>query len=88
MRLKILVLAALFFSVNIFGQFQGINYKALIKDGGGNVVSNQNITVEFEIIMSGGSWLTVYRESHTPTTDANGIIIVYIGEGHSTSWHL
>ncbi len=57
---------------------QGINYKALIKDGGGNVIANENITVQFTILEGGGK---VYQEIHNPMTDANGIIIINIGEG-------
>ena len=56
----------------------GINYKALIKDNSGNVVANQNITVQFTILQGA---VNVYQETHNPTTDANGIIIVNIGEG-------
>lgn len=29
---------------------QGINYKALIKDNGRNMVDNQSITVQFQIL--------------------------------------
>jgi Chaperone of endosialidase/YadA head domain repeat (2 copies) len=60
---------------------QGINYKALIKDGSGNVVANQSVTLQF--IIYEGSTLTnnVYQENHTVNTDANGIVIVNIGEG-------
>lgn len=57
---------------------QGINYKALIKDGSGNVVANDLIQVQF-IILDGA--VNVYEESHTPTTDSNGMIILNIGEG-------
>lgn len=57
---------------------QGINYKALIKDGSGAVVANDLIQVQF-IILDGAA--NVYEESHTPTTDGNGIVILNIGEG-------
>lgn len=59
---------------------QGINYKALIKDGSGNVVANDLITIEFTILQGAGQ-TNVYQESHAPTTDANGIVIVNIGDG-------
>ncbi|AUC81195.1 hypothetical protein [Lacinutrix sp. Bg11-31] len=59
----------------------GINYKAVIKDGVGNIMESIPISVQF--IVYEGSALTnnVYQESHTLNTDANGIIIVNIGEG-------
>ncbi len=68
----------LLFTVGIYAQ--GINYKALIKDGGGNVVASQMVTVQFQILQ-GGAMDNVYQETHTPMTDANGIIIISIGEG-------
>ena len=58
----------------------GINYKALIKDGSGNVVANQSITIQLSILVGAAETL-VYQETHTPTTDTNGIAIVNIGEG-------
>jgi hypothetical protein len=66
-------------SLSAFAQ-QGISYKAVVKDGGGNIVANQNITVQFQILQGVGM-LNVYQETHSPTTDANGIVIVIIGEG-------
>ncbi|RKE95037.1 hypothetical protein BXY80_1220 [Ichthyenterobacterium magnum] len=63
-----------------FAQSKGINYKALIKDSGGNVLANATITVEFNILQGAGM-TSVYQESHTTTSGANGIIIVNIGEG-------
>jgi hypothetical protein len=56
----------------------GINYKAIVKDNSGNVVANQTIDVQFTILEDATN---VYQETHTPTTDANGLIIVNIGEG-------
>ena len=66
-------------SISVTAQ-QGINYKALIKDGGGNVVANQNITIQFQILQGVGM-TNVYQETHSPNTDANGIVIINIGEG-------
>jgi len=60
---------------------QGINYKALIKDSGGNVVANQNVTVQFIIYEGAALTNNVYQETHNPMTDSNGIVIVNIGEG-------
>ncbi|MGC1471108.1 MAG: hypothetical protein WA775_00840, partial [Psychroserpens sp.] len=57
----------------------GINYKALIKDGSGNVISNQNIDVRFTILNTLNT--SVYEEINTVLSDNNGIIIVNIGEG-------
>jgi len=63
---------------------QGINYKALIKDSSGNVIANDLIQVQFTILQGVGL-TSVYQETHSPTTDANGIIIINIGEGTPVS---
>ena len=69
------------YEVITFSQNIGINYKALIKDSGGNVVANQNITLQFIIYEGVALTNNVYQETHSPMTDANGIVIVNIGEG-------
>ncbi|MFL0354119.1 tail fiber domain-containing protein [Xanthomarina sp. GH4-25] len=69
-----------FFASATYAQSSSINYKALIKDNLGNVVANQTITVQFSIL-KGTFQTNVYQETQTPTTDANGLIIVNIGEG-------
>ncbi|MGG5485962.1 tail fiber domain-containing protein [Gaetbulibacter sp. PBL-D1] len=78
--MKKLVLLLIFLTAGITFAQQGINYKALIKDGSGNVVANDLIQIEFTILQ-GAAQTNVYQESHAPTTDANGIVIVNIGDG-------
>ncbi|MBL4642315.1 MAG: hypothetical protein JKY44_01865 [Flavobacteriaceae bacterium] len=80
------VLLKVFFlliTVGLYAQ-QGINYKAVIKDAGGAVLSMQAITVQFQILQ-GASQTNVYQETHTTTTDANGIISINIGKGTPNS---
>ncbi|WP_452220869.1 hypothetical protein [Lacinutrix salivirga] len=67
------------FTTSVYAQ-QSINYKAVIKDGNGNLITNDLIQVQFNIL-KGLTQTNVYSESHSPTTDDNGIIIVNIGEG-------
>ncbi|WCO01743.1 tail fiber domain-containing protein [Psychroserpens ponticola] len=74
-----LSLLALLVSTILFAQ-NGINYKAIIKDANGNVVANDLIQVQFSILQ-GVAQTNVYQETHTPTTDTNGLIILNIGEG-------
>lgn len=60
----------------------GFNYKALIKDASGNIVSNQEIHIRFTIqTLTGPTFISSYQERHNATTDVNGIVIVTIGEG-------
>ncbi|MCF6182598.1 tail fiber domain-containing protein [Lutibacter sp.] len=79
---SILTVLLLFIALTTIAQ-QGINYKALIKDSSGNVLASSPVTIQF-IIYQGTALATatnVYQESHTVNTDANGIVIVNIGQG-------
>ncbi len=77
---KIIFLIAVVITATTVAQ-QGINYKALIKDNLGNVLVNQTIDVKFTIIADTEP-TDVYTETHTGVvTDANGIIVLSIGEG-------
>ncbi len=69
-------LLVLSFVITAFAQ-QGINYKAIIKDGDGNAIANTAVTIQFTIL---DGTAPIFAETHTPTTDANGIVIVNIGE--------
>ncbi|MFC0603133.1 tail fiber domain-containing protein [Winogradskyella pulchriflava] len=72
------LLVACLFCCVMYAQNNTINYKALVKDDLGNVVASQGINVRFTIYADA---VQVYEETHNPTTDANGIIIIDIGSG-------
>jgi len=79
MKTKIIFMMLL---MSYFGFAQnGINYKAVIKDGLGNVIGDQTVTMQFTLLEGATN---VYQETHSPTTDSNGIAIVNIGEGTTT----
>lgn len=78
MKTKI-TLFILFLTPMAFAQ-NGINYKAVIKDGSGNLITNSQIEVQFNILR-GSAQTNVYSENHEPTTDDNGFIVINIGEG-------
>ena len=75
-----LTLIALLVTSLLFSQ-SGINYKAVIKDGTGTIVSNQVVIVQFAIKEITSVGTTVYEETHSPSTDINGLVILNIGEG-------
>lgn len=78
---KILVFLSLLISSSYLSFAQsGFNYKAIVKDDIGNVVSNDLIVIEFTIFEDDGV-TAEYREQHTPNTNNSGLINVNIGEG-------
>ncbi|MBT8257778.1 MAG: hypothetical protein KJO49_04865, partial [Bacteroidia bacterium] len=78
--LRYLVVAVLAFTTLFSYSQNGINYKALVKDGSGNAVTSTTIAVQFQVL-KGGAMTNVYQETHNPTTDTNGYVIVNIGTG-------
>ena len=83
MKFNTSLFVALFFVLTSFAQ-NGINYKAVIKDNTGTVIINQPILVQFTILQ-GITEINVYQETHNPTTNSNGVIIINIGEGSPVS---
>ena len=65
-----------------YAQTNGLNYKALITDNG-NVLANQTVNIRFTLLENGTT--SIYQETHSATTDANGIVSVDIGEGNVVS---
>ncbi|WP_139205247.1 hypothetical protein [Algibacter pectinivorans] len=74
-----MTLLIMFLTTMTFAQ-KGINYKAIITDGSGNLIANTQIEVQFNILKSAAQ-TNVYSEIHEPTTDDKGIIVINIGEG-------
>ncbi len=70
------LLLSLSFSI-LNAQLGGFNYKALITNND-LPVSNQQISIRFTLLNDGN---TIYQETHTQTTDANGIVTAIVGEG-------
>ncbi len=79
MKTKVLFILVFCFYVVAHAQ-SSLNYKAVIHDGQGVPLSNLLIVVQFGILQ-GEEETLVYSEIHTPTTDAEGLILLNIGEG-------
>jgi len=76
------LLTILMCTITVFAQ-QGINYKAIINDAEGNPLANLEVTIQFTILENGTT--NVYQETHSTTTDTNGLIILNISEGTTIS---
>ncbi len=79
--IQYIITGMLLFIISIAtAQTNGINYKAIIKDGTGNIITNDLIDIRFTI-RQGIAPTYIYQETHSTTTDANGIAIANLGEG-------
>jgi len=80
MKKQLTLIFGLFITTLCWSQ-NGINYKAIIKDATGNAISNGNVTIHFSVLKTSSTGTVAYKESHTTTTDANGLVIRTIGNG-------
>ena len=83
----------LFTAVSIFGQApvpsapEQISYQAVVRDAANAIVANKLVGMRISIVQSGSNSAknqrpsAVYEETQTPTTNANGLLSIYIGAG-------
>ncbi len=80
-----MVLVLLTFSLHLstaFGQSpNGISYQAVIRNSSNDLVSNQAVGMKISILQGSASGISVYAETQTPTTNANGLVSIEIGGG-------
>ncbi|HNS18342.1 MAG TPA: FISUMP domain-containing protein [Bacteroidales bacterium] len=60
---------------------QAFNYQAVIRDKAGQVLSNQNISLQVSILQLAANGSEVYREIHSVTSNELGLINIEIGKG-------
>ena len=61
-----------------------MSYQAVIRDASNTLVTNQSIGMQISILQTTITGTTVYAETHTVTTNLNGLVSLEIGTG-STS---
>ena len=80
------LVAALLLSVATFAQApQGFSYQAVVRDAQNAIVANQTIDVTLTITAEvGGVAAQSYTETHSVTTNANGLFTLVVGQGASS----
>lgn len=82
MKNKVLLLVFISFSLMSLAQTpEKISYQALIRNSSGDLLANQNIGLRISVVESSINGAAVYAETHTVTTNANGLITLEIGTG-------
>ncbi|MBK9148714.1 MAG: hypothetical protein IPM12_12970 [Flavobacteriales bacterium] len=64
---------------------EAFRYQAVARDGGGQLVVNTAVGVQFQLHQGSAGGTVVYAETHSPTTNAQGLFTVAVGEGSPTS---
>jgi len=60
---------------------QATSYQAVIRNSSGNVLSSQLVKVRFSIHDSAANGTVIYQETQTPTTNVQGLINLFAGQG-------
>jgi len=79
---KLSFLVATMASALAFSQVQdAMSYQAVIRNSSNQLVSNQNVGMRFSILKGSATGTVVYSETHTQSTNMNGLVTVKIGAG-------
>jgi len=82
MKKFITLLFLLLIATVIFAQApQKMSYQAVIRDGSNALVTSTSIGMQISILQGSIDGEAVYIETHNPTTNANGLVSIEIGDG-------
>ncbi|MCW3807589.1 hypothetical protein [Plebeiibacterium marinum] len=57
-------------------------YQSIIRDGSGNIISEQDISMKINIIEGNTNGIIIYSENHSVTTNKFGLVNIEIGSGN------
>ncbi|WP_066755590.1 DUF1566 domain-containing protein [Crocinitomix algicola] len=76
------LLTILSFSQLLFAQSPNkLSYQAVIRNADNNLVNNETVGTQISIIQGSPDGTIIYQETHSPTTNPNGLISLEIGTG-------
>lgn len=79
---KLILVSFVLFSSFIFSQTpEEFTYQAVVRDASGSLITNQTIGVQLSILKSTATGTAVFVETHSTTTNENGLLTIFIGTG-------
>ena len=86
MKKIITICAAILMTASVFAQSpEKMSYQAVVRDGSNNLVSSTAVGMQISILQGSASGTAVYVETQTPTSNANGLVSLEIGDGSVVS---
>jgi hypothetical protein len=64
---------------------QTMSYQAIVRDQNGALVKEQTVGMQVSILQYSDTGAAVYTETHTTTTNANGLVSLAIGSGSAVT---
>jgi len=62
-----------------------MSYQAVIRDSNGSLVQNHTVGIKITILQSSAEGTEIFIETHSPSTSANGLVNLEIGNGIAVS---
>ncbi len=86
MRSFLLFFASLLLCSIAYAQVpSSFNYQSVVRDGFNVLIANQPIGVQASIVQDSVGGASLYSETHSVSTNANGLFSIQIGEGAAVS---
>jgi|GEM_PF-1489517 hypothetical protein len=84
MKKLLILLILVFVGIVLQAQNNFTNYKAVVANASGTVLTNQSVSVRFTLYDGANP---VFTETHNTTTDTHGIIVLEMGSANPTDWN-
>jgi hypothetical protein len=82
MKSTIIFLVTTLCAISVFAQApQSFNYQTVVRDGNGDLVVNQPVSLQMVIIQGTAPGTVVYTETHSVTTNGFGLVTLAVGTG-------
>lgn len=79
---RYIILAAVLLTATMWGQApEKMSYQAVVRDANNQLVTNTNVGMRISILQGSTTGTAVYVETQNPTTNANGLLSIEIGNG-------
>ena len=79
---NLLLLLTILFTHQLFAQApEKMSYQAVIRDASNNLVTSSVVGMQLSILQDSATGVSVYSETHLPTTNANGLVSIELGAG-------
>lgn len=76
------LITSLCFSVFLFAQSpERMSYQAVVRNSADELVTGSNVGMQITLLQGSPTGIAVYIETHSPTTNANGLVSLEIGGG-------
>jgi uncharacterized protein (TIGR02145 family) len=83
-KLYLIIMMMVLCAATLFAQAPGkFSYQAVVRNASNQLVTNANVGVRVSVLQGGANGAAVYVETHTVTTNANGLLTLEIGSGNA-----